>query len=344
KEGIFYDGKSSDRHPVAVCRDGDRLRITGEGLVLAYDVRRVVPTPPLGRTRRSLLLPDGAVCELADGAAVAELLPAAGGRLAHLVHRWERSLVLAGVALALTVLLVWGFVRFGIPVLARQVAFAIPPAMEQSMGTETMAILDRMLFAPTQLPAGRQEEVRALFHTLREDLPDAAGYRLDFRHSAPLGANALALPSGIIVVTDDFVHLAAHDEEIVAVLAHEVSHVRRRHALRQVLQNSAAGLLVASLSGDLTSMTSLAAALPAALVDARYSRLFEMEADDDAADYLARRGIAVGRFADILDRLQAAHEKRHGTSEGRQPLGDLFATHPETQRRIARILAGRPPE
>ena len=41
---------------------------------------------------------------------------------------------------------------------------------------------------------------------------------------------ALALPGGIIVVTDDMVNLAANDPELLAVLAHEMGHLRGRHA------------------------------------------------------------------------------------------------------------------
>ncbi len=48
-----------------------------------------------------------------------------------------------------------------------------------------------------------------------------------------VGANAFALPSGIVVMTDELVELAKTDDELVAVLAHEIGHVRGRHALRQ---------------------------------------------------------------------------------------------------------------
>jgi Zn-dependent protease with chaperone function len=337
--GTFYDGESSDGHPVSVTRDGSQLHVVGEQIARSYDRRQVQVTPPLGRTRRSLLLPDGAVCELAEGPAVGKLLPEEE-RLGPILHRWERSPRAVLAALAATVFLVWAFLRFGIPVLAEQAAARVPPAAERTMAAETLEVLDRVVLAPSRLPSARQEELRALFAAIREDLPEAAGYRLEVRRSDPLGANALALPGGIVVVTDAFVELARHEEEIVAVLAHEIAHVRRRHALRQVLQNSAGALLIASLTGDFTSLTSLAATLPTALVHARYSRRFETEADDDAVAYLRRRRIPPERFAGVLERLQAAHEERR-TPGGERPFGDLFSTHPETRRRVERILSAR---
>ncbi|MBE0598828.1 MAG: M48 family metallopeptidase [Desulfuromonadales bacterium] len=339
-EGDFYDGHSSDRHRVSITRDGARLHIVGEGVVRSYDRGACRTTSPLGRMHRSLQLPDGAICELAADAPVeALLLPRQRGRLARMLHRWEGSLPLVAAAGIVTVLLVWGFIQFGIPLLARQVAFALPPSVEQTMGDEALGILDRMLLAPSALPAERQAAVRQLFQGVQQEWPEAAGYRLELRRSDRLGANALALPAGIVVVTDAFVELAQHDAEIVAVLAHEISHVARRHALRQLLQNSSAGLLVASLTGDISSVTALAATLPATLVDARYSRQFETEADDDAVAYLRRQGIAVSHFADILDRLQSSHLPQEQGGGERQSFGDLFSTHPETQKRIARILA-----
>jgi Zn-dependent protease with chaperone function len=339
-EGIYYDGKSSDRQVVSVTRTGMQLHITGAGIALSYDLRQVKATAPLGRTHRTLQLPDGGVCELAAQVRTEDLLPRQGGLLGGWLHRWERSLPTVVAALLLIVLLVWAFGQFGIPHLARRVAFAIPPALEKSLGEETLVVLDRAFLAPSGLSTERQEEVRALFGRMRQEFPEAAGYRLELRLSGALGANALALPAGIIVMTDGLVELSMHDEEIIGVLAHELAHVQRRHALRHVLQNSITGLVLASLTGDFTSITSLAAALPTALVDARYSRAFELEADDAAVAYLQQRGIATHRYADMLERLQVEQERRSGDQKG-QPFGRLFSTHPETRKRVERVLGGR---
>ena len=69
--------------------------------------------------------------------------------------------------------------------------------------------------------------------------------RLEVRSAPQIGANAFALPSGIIVVTDELVALSEDDDELAAVIAHELGHVHHRHIMRTVIQNSAAALLVA---------------------------------------------------------------------------------------------------
>jgi Zn-dependent protease with chaperone function len=333
----YYDGQSSDCHPVTLSHEGECLRIVGSNIDLSCASAAVRLSPPLGRLRRTLTLPEGGICEIED-AAVAQLFPSMAGRGATGLHRWERSLGLALTALLLTIAAVGLFLHYGVPVLAKQVARAIPPQSEQQLGEEALTFLDQALLGPTTLPHARREEVQALFAGMQQQLPGTSSYRLELRQGQALGANALALPAGIIVVTDEFVTLTQHDEEILAVLAHEIAHARQRHVLRSILQNSAVGVIVASLSGDLTSITSLGAALPTALVDARYSRQFENEADAAAVAYLKAQQIPVTRFADILQRLQSEHERRRGKAGSSGiPFGDLFSTHTETAARLERI-------
>lgn len=337
--GTFYDGKSSARRTVRLALEGERLRVTGEGVDLACELSRLEISAPLSTARRSIRFPDGALCETGDNRFVDGLLRRQGrGGGAALLHRWEGSVPRALAALLLTVAVIWGFVTFGIPALAERVASAVPPATEVSLGRESLAMLDRVAFAPSRLPELRRRELSVLFGRMTRDLPFAAGYRLEFRASDRLGANALALPSGIIVVTDRLVEIASHDDELVAVLAHEMGHVRHRHALRHVLQGSATGLIVAAVTGDITSISSLAAGLPTALIDATYSRRFETEADDAAVAYLKSRRIPLKRFAAILSRLQAEHGRDGAGERKGRSLTDYFSTHPVTEERIGRFM------
>ena len=104
-------------------------------------------------------------------------------------------------------------------------------------------------------------------------------YSLQFRSGKGLGANAYAFPSGIIVFTDDLVRLAANTDELRVIMAHEVGHVRNRHTVRNLLQNSLMAGLIVVISGDVTAVGGLAAAIPKVLVEASYSREFEYAAD-----------------------------------------------------------------
>lgn len=342
--GYFYDGKRSLRHTVTVEREGGLLHLRGEGIDRSYSVDVVRLSSAVAGTRRTIRFPDAALCELLDDAAIDHLVGRdKTGFMQRILACWERNIPLALLALVLTVALVVSFVRYVVPVAAHRVALLVPQASEEQLGKEALAILDKGVFKESKLTDGRKREVSSLFDTMKGRLPNAAGYRLEFRSGGRIGANAFALPGGTIVVTDEMVKLAARDDEIGGVLAHEAAHVRSRHALRHVLQSTGTGLLIAAVTGDITSITSLSATLPTALIDAGYSRDFEYEADDAAVAYLRKAGIAPKVYADTLAKLQSDHDKRSG-AEGRggswSPL-DMFSTHPVTAKRIERAL--KPP-
>jgi len=331
----YYDGSSSARHLVQVdCPQPGWIRITGQGIQTQWPLSKVRIPSRIGDAARVLYFPDGSQCETRDHDGVERLLASQQKPSGWSLHRLERSLAYAGAALALTATCIWAIVVYGIPTLAKEVAFRLPPSTEKSIATDGLRALDQALLRPSTLPPDRQAALRALFADVTSDHPDKAGYRLEFRAGGPIGANALALPGSLVVLTDELVKLAQNDAEISAVLAHEAGHLRQRHALRSLLQNSAAALFVAVAIGDLTSITSLAAGLPTLLLQLKYSREFENEADESALAYLQARGIPAGHFAALITRLGAAH------GAGASGIHYL-STHPAAAERAARALEKR---
>ena len=182
----------------------------------------------------------------------------------------------------------------------------------------------------------RQNELTAAFSrlTLSSELTGRA--QLVFRKSEALGANALALPSGVIVVTDDLVALAKDPDDVVAVLAHEVGHLEGLHGMRAVIQGALVSAAITLVVGDISA---LAAAAPAVLLNARYSRELEREADGYAARALGAAGIAPMRLADMLERMETGHAR----AGHENPTGAFayLSTHPTTEERL-RTLRGQP--
>jgi Zn-dependent protease with chaperone function len=339
-EVVYFDGKVSTRRDARLTLDDGQLTLVCNGAEQSYPVASLRIPPAVGSIRRTIRLPDGGVCEISDQHFVTELeqLLGSGSRVA-LLHRWEKSLILVASALGGLALIVVLFMRFGVPALSRHAAFALPPAIESSMGRESLGVLDRLFVKPTKLPLERRAGLAALFNRIVAASGAQPGCRMEFRNGGRIGANAFALPSGIVMITDQLVELAKHDDEIGAILAHELGHVRQRHALRHVLQNSATGLIMATLTGDLVSITSLAATLPTALVDASFSRAFEREADDAAMAWMKGAGVPPRRYAEILGRLQAQLDARTGEAFDKQnPVRNYLSTHPDTGERIRRIM------
>ena len=332
---LYFDGKSSAGHQVTVGLDAQRvLRVRGAGIELGWPLGEVRASGRIGSSWRTLYFPDGSQCETADNDGVDQMFESREPRAARLLHRWESGLGYALAAVVITVSAAFAGIYWGIPALAKRVAFALPAATESLIGRDALAALDRFVLALSRLPAERQDTLRKLLAGMSSDKDGAGGYRLEFRWGGRAGANALALPAGIIILTDELVALSKDDRELEAVLAHEIGHLRQRHILRHILQDSATALLIAVTVGDITSLTSLAAAAPTLLLQAKFSRDFEREADDFALDYLARRGIPLEVFAAILQRMD---EKRPAGKDG----PNYLSTHPATRERIERARGAR---
>jgi Zn-dependent protease with chaperone function len=218
-----------------------------------------------------------------------------------------------------------------LPVMSRLVAYRLPPRSLQALGRRVLLTLDGGILLPTRLPAETRARLAGRFGRLR--LPDGSlRCRIAFRQSAVLGANAVALPSGDIILSDALVALARDDDEVLGVLAHEAGHVAARHGVRNVLQSSAVTLFVTWYLADVNT---LVAAAPAVLLQAKYSRDLEREADDYAAAVLRLNGISPGRLADLLERLVQSQSGRDSNSAA---LGYL-STHPATADRLQRLRA-----
>ncbi|MFY9316329.1 MAG: M48 family metallopeptidase [Burkholderiales bacterium] len=331
----YFDGKSSDGREVVLELDAQGvLHLRGGGSELTWPLAQVRASERIGSSRRRLYFPDGSQCETGDNDGVDAMLGAQAPAASRLLARWEGGLRYAIAALVVTLLAAAAVVFWGVPALAKQVAFALPAQTERLIGGDALAALDRVVFKPSALPAERQEALRKLHARMAAETGSAGEGRLELRRGGRAGANALALPAHLIVLTDELVALAKDDREIEAVLAHEFGHQRERHILRHVLQDSIAALLVAVTVGDLSSLTSLAAAAPTLLLQMKFSRDFEREADDFALDYLKRRGIPPEVFVAMLERLEAS---RPGGSGG----PDFLSTHPEIRVRIERARGAR---
>ena len=329
---IYYDGQTSDSQSVELrFEDTGKVRIAGSAISSSYELASVKAKPRVGKLPAQFIFPGGAVCEVNDHPeleAAIRLLP--GRSWQDIVHKIENNLVAISLSLLLTVVLVFVVVQYGIPFGAKQVAFKIPIELENRMGRDALAFFDKTLCEPSKLPPNkRQHTEKVLLEALSK--MDIRLVQLQFRDCEKIGANAFALPSGIIIITDEMVTMAKEDDELIGVLAHEVGHVRQRHIMRQLLQNSVTGLLLVMLTGDVGTASSLAAALPTLLLQTKFSRDFETEADEYAARYLQSVHISPKHLANLLQRLARKNTK------GESNLVGFLSSHPLTAERIKRL-------
>lgn len=324
--GHFMDGRRSRTIEAELVLQGDRFRLRGG----EHDLGTLADTridARLSSLPRNIDFPDGARFETLDHDVVDTWLRAqrgAAGSLGAQLHRLEGSLPMVAALLALVVAGIGWLLWFGIPLAAGVVAERLDPEIVERLSGNVLAQLDEGVLAPSRLGIDRRGGIRDRFAMAVEQLPQAPEYRLVFRRGM---LNALALPDGTVVLTDELIEFTEDDDEIIGVLLHELGHIDRRHALRQVLQGSAASLLWLLVTGDVSS-TSVLAAMPAALAQLSYSRALEREADEWAVRSMQQLDLDPGALADFLERLGERTDERPPA---------WLSTHPDPNARAQRL-------
>jgi len=327
-EGTYFDGYRPIGLPIQLSLLDEEMTLTGAGMVKTYHTSRLSVTPRIGCADRFVTFPDGGQVQCADHPSL-DLLASDSPTEGSVAWLEERiGVAVCCVALIAVMLLCAYF--FGLPAAAGWAATKVSIKTEQSLGKEAFAWLDNeRWFQPTELDEKRKSRIKTVFSALVSGLKMEPYYRLEFRHSKRMGANAVALPGGIIVITDEMVSLAGPEDEIAAVLAHEIGHIELRHAMKQVMQSSAVAVIAGVVTNDASSFTVAVAGLPALLAQAEYSREHETEADDFAFKLLRQHHISPAAFASLMERLSKDHvDEEKYTS--------FLSTHPVTAERVKR--------
>lgn len=327
--GLWFDGRSSAGRDVRIGRVGDALRIVPEeGGDLLWPLSEIAIDPRLGSAPRILRRPGHGQIECADAPELERWFARRSGRIERYADWLERRRwAIAGAALLVLAGTV-GFVRWGVPWIATRAAERMPVAVERHVSNQVVSMFERLYFRPSRIDAARQQRLQRGFAALVRGEPRSAQMRLRVVASPVLGPNAFALPDGRIFVTDELVALAASDEELLSVLAHEAGHHVHRHGMRQAIESSSVFLAAGLLFGDVSG-SSLSVSIPAVLLNNGFSRGHEREADRYALDLLRRRGHSPAAFADMMARLAEAHAEH----EDEGPMGYL-STHPPSAERI----------
>jgi Zn-dependent protease with chaperone function len=339
----YYDGQSAANKAVLLSIDGSDLLLRGSAWETRWPLHEVHVSERLGSTPRLLTFAGGGHCEVNDHAGLASLLAQAGvGR--NWLDGLQHSMAWAFAAVLLIVVAFGGAYRYLLPWGAEAIAMRVPGAVLQKMGDSTLEMLDRSLLDPSKLDAARQQELNDAFARLKPPVDPRMQYHIVFRSSPKIGANAFALPDGAIVMLDELVELAKDDNEIVAVLAHERGHVERRHAMRMVLQSSVVGLVLAWYVGDVSGLLATA---PAIIMQAKYSRDMEREADVYAEQTMLGNGLSPCLLGTILDRMEAAYldkvKEKHPDADAAKDSGamDYLSSHPATSERMRLMCPGK---
>ena len=371
--GKWYPKDSSIQHEAQLTVDNTQYKVQIVTEEINEDIEghqplvgqwsQVAISDRLGNTARKLTLADGSLFTTQDNAAIDSLIHSnnnsdTGSKWSLHLHRYETKTTSVLTILVITVAFVFGFIKWGLPWTSQAVAHALPQQTGVFIGKRSLDFMDRYFLTPTQVSDAKQQQIISRFNTRLKPLggDDRIQYQLHFRDMRIGGVsqpNAFALPSGDIILTDKFVELSQNNDEIDAVLLHEMGHVVERHGLEMLTQNSLTTMIVILVLGNPDGISELATGLGTALVSNHYSRQYETEADAFAFNRMLKVGIHPQSFVDILSRMEdysaaATHtEEDDDATAHKEPetidsdaaaedekLSDFLSTHPNTQLRI----------
>ncbi|HVX38738.1 MAG TPA: M48 family metalloprotease [Gemmatimonadaceae bacterium] len=208
---------------------------------------------------------------------------------------------------------------------------AVSHADEIAMGAEYAAQLER------ELPLVHDPAIEGYLNVLGDSIgrpADARGLTWHFYVVNMNDVNAFAVPGGYVYITRGLVEHAATLSQLAGAMGHEIAHVTRRHAVKQLerVQRANAGVTIACvLTGVCGSdVAQVAVQVGGTAVLARYSREDEAEADDDAVTNVVRAGISPAGIPELFEELIRERETRPDA------VSAWFATHPSEESRMAR--------
>ncbi|BDD07081.1 M48 family metallopeptidase [Aureibacter tunicatorum] len=152
------------------------------------------------------------------------------------------------------------------------------------------------------------------------------GFQFEFHMVINEEVNAFALPGGTVIINTGLLEHAESWEEVLGVMAHEISHVTERHHIRSMLNQIGIFDLLAIYLGDESLLVNSIFHYADNLETLSYSRDFESEADNNGLNLLLTANINPDGMIQFFNSL--------GNSEIQSlKILDFLSTHPNSTER-----------
>jgi Zn-dependent protease with chaperone function len=208
----------------------------------------------------------------APRAVVDQLREATRTRTRRKAGRWTALVVVAGLLVALALLL-WAAFGWAVDKLVDE----IPPEWEVELGRSVAADLlaEHRACGDPAVNQAVQEIGRRLVVGV-----GASRYQWRIRVLDNEDVNAFALPGGYVFVNRGLIDAADDGSQVAGVLAHELRHVIARHGIHNLVREVGLMLILYAVVGDSGAVEQFLAANAANMASMSFSRDQEREADE----------------------------------------------------------------
>jgi Zn-dependent protease with chaperone function len=143
--------------------------------------------------------------------------------------------------------------------------------------------------------------------------------------------NAFAIKGGYVHVNVGLLNFVSSDDELAATLAHEMGHVEMRHVVKSSNTQTIIGILTA-LAAILSPVAAIIGGLGGEMVNAKYSRVDELQADHYGLDLMSKAGYDPNAALDVMTKL-GQMEPGPGAKADK-----AFLDHPVPYDRVSHLL------
>ncbi|HEX9997314.1 MAG TPA: M48 family metalloprotease [Abditibacterium sp.] len=203
--------------------------------------------------------------------------------------------------------------------------FSISPDKERKIGQDAAASIEKA--AP--IVTGPVEDwVQRIGARLAQSSESEFNYTFHVIDAPQI--NAFCLPGGHIFVYTGLRKIVKNDDELAAVLAHEITHAEEHHYAKQYAKSSKRGAILGAVSifAGLPGIASQALGILDFSMSQKYSREHEYEADREGLLRMKRAGFKPEAMATVLQRL---------AEEDNSDMDQWMSDHPEGKKRVAAI-------
>lgn len=216
--------------------------------------------------------------------------------------------------------------------LASIVTYLVPKTMEEKLGNyalddmadifdkcdDKVALEHLQIITNRLIKASGDKDMKAEIHFFKSTTP-----------------NAFSLPGNKIAVLSEFLKDSKSENEIAAVLAHEMGHMAKRDALEAFIEEQGVNAIVTLIgsSGGYSDLTKFASFVQAM----NYSRKKEFRADEYGAKLLLKAGYSPKALSSFLSRLDDEHPLLNGKAAEYTEYLEFLSTHPDTKERVRRL-------